>query len=708
MAAAPVRLPSVREDLVLSEGTPTATGEPTWRVYDPLRHRFVAIDASTRRALELWQAHETTAGLAEDLSRRLRQHFEIADIEGLVTFLRQHSLLADAGDGDWRQAWTTRETRRGTLAMRLVHNYLFFRIPVFAPEAALRATAWLVAPLFHRWVQGLVVALGCVGLYFVSRQWELFVSGASALMTGAGLAEFGATLFCVKILHEFGHAHTAMRLGCRVPVMGVAFMMMAPVLYTDVTDAWRLKDWKQRLAIDGAGVAVELGIACLATFCWVFLPEGMLRHIAFLLATTSWVMSIAINLNPFMRFDGYYIATDLIGVENLQARAFDLGVWRLRELLFNLGRPTPDATLGIHRIRVLIAYAWGVWCYRLILFTGIALTVYAYFFKALGIGLFLFEIGYFIAKPLFTEMHEWWRMRNDIRKSKRAVVTAVMAAAVLLLVAMPWSTDIQAPAVLEAADTARLFAPRPARVVSVVAHRGERVRAGDVLMRLEVPDLDNERRITQSRLASVELRLARAAADRDDRDDLQVLASNRESLTTKLLGIDRERNELVVRAPIDGIVSEVDPALHRGRWVNNRDQLALVRSADTLSLAGYLREPDLWRVQPGARARFIPEIPLLSAVDAVLARVSNASVGQIELVDLAAPNGGSIEVQADSRSARLVPTAAYYQLAFDVADHSHGQTHRLRGVVHIKGQAESYLASAWRHVLKVLVRESAA
>ncbi len=692
----------------MSEGPAGSDGMPTWRVYDPLRHRFIAIDTATRQALELWPAHETPARLAQELARRTGRPYNTADVEALVTFLRQYSLLQDAAEDDWRRRWTADQKQRQSPVMRLVHNYLFFRVPLFAPEAFLRASATIVAPLFQRWAQLCIGTIGLLGLFLVSRQWDVFTSDARALMTGAGLAQFGVTLFAVKILHEFGHAYTALRHGCRVPVMGVAFMMMAPVLYTDVTDAWRLKDWRNRLAIDAAGVTVEIGIACLATFLWVFLPDGAVRHLAFLLATTSWTMSLAINLNPFMRFDGYYIAADLVGVENLQSRAFDLGLWRLRELLFKLGRPIPETTFTQSRLRLLIAYAWGVWCYRFILFTGIAITVYAYFFKALGILLFVFEIGYFIAKPLSAELHEWWRMRKDILQSKRTPLTAAGLVAVLLFIAVPWSSDVQAPAVLEAAETARIYAPRPAQVRAVTGRRDQRVRAGDVLIHLQSPDLDNEHRIALSRLTSVERRLARASADKDDRDERQVLTSTRISLLAKIAGIDRERGELVIRAPIDGLVSELDPAVHPGRWVGVHELLALVRGTEALSVSGYLREADLWRVQPGAAARFIPEMPLAPRVDAVLTRVSSASVTQIEAAELATPSGGPIDIQTDGRANKLIPAAGHYQLTLDVVGPDTGASMRLRGVVHIRGQAESFLAAAWRHVLKVLVRESAA
>jgi putative peptide zinc metalloprotease protein len=699
-------LPLMREDLVLSEGPRGPNNEPTWRVYDPLRHRFIAIENATRLVLDLWREHRTVSALAQALSLRLKQPVDAAHIEDLCTFLRRSHLLQDADEGDWRRRRAAEDAHQHGLLMRLVHNYLFFRFPLFAPAALLARTAPSVAILFYRRVQLAIIATGALGLLFVSRQWDMFLSDARALVSLSGIAQFGVTLFVVKILHEFGHAYSAHRQGCRVPVMGVAFMMMAPVLYTDVTDAWRLTDWRRRFAIDIAGVAVELGIACIATFLWVFLPDGGLRQTAFLLATTSWTMSVAINLNPFMRFDGYYIASDLIGVENLQSRAFDLGLWRMREWLFGLGCPTPEPDLPKARVQLLIVYAWGIWLYRVVLFTGIALTVYAYFFKALGIIMFLFEIGYFLAKPVLSELKVWWSMRKSIVTSKRTAVTSALLAAVMVASIVPWSTSVRVPAVLDAAETARLFAPRAAQVVSVVAKRGHAVLRGEVLFQLQSPELENDWRVTRSRLTSLELRLARSTADKDDRDDLQVLVSSRIALMTKLSGIERERAELNVTAPFDGYIAEVNSDLHAGRWVGTREQLALVRGANGGAIIGYLREPDLWRVDIGANGVFIPELPLATRVSARLVRVSSASASEIEQQELATPHGGSIDVQGDGRGSRLVPTLSHYQVVLSTEPPATAM--RMRGVLHIEGQAESFFSSLCRHILKVLVRESAA
>ena len=100
----------------------------------------------------------------------------------------------------------------------------------------------------------------------------------------------------------------------------------------DTTDAWRLRNHRERLIINFAGILTELHLALIATFLWAILPDGGFKSVAFFIATTSWISSLAINVSPFMRFDGYYVFADWLKAENLQPRSFALARWQLREI----------------------------------------------------------------------------------------------------------------------------------------------------------------------------------------------------------------------------------------------------------------------------------------------------------------------------------------------------------------------------------------
>jgi putative peptide zinc metalloprotease protein len=698
-------LPPLREDLTISAGPPDQDGHPTWRVYDTLRHRFIAIDHPTCTILSIWREHPSAVELSVAASRRVNRSVTPDEIAELGRFLAQHNLIQTNSD-DWRKQFEASKQHKRSAVMALVHNYLFFKIPLFQPERFLRATLSLADLGAKRSVHIVIGCIGLVGLMLVSRQWDEFLLGARGLTTVAGMAQFAVTLFCVKILHELGHAYTAVRYRCRVPVIGVAFMMMAPMLYTDVTDAWRLTNRRQRFFVDFAGVGVELALACLATFLWVFLPDGMMRQTAFLIATSSWVMSVGVNLNPFMRFDGYYIFSDLLGVENLQSRAFDLGVWKMRVLFFRINQLPPEL-LTPGRQRLLIAYAWSVWVYRLILFTGIAAAVYAYFFKALGVILFIFEIGYFVAKPVFGEFTQWWTMRQLIFASPRARLTMSGVAVLALAFLVPWSSTVKIPAVLEAADITHVYPPRAARIVSVHVVAGQAVRKGDPLIQLESNDLESERRIAVLKLEAVQQRLNRIGSDKEDRDDAIVLASANTSLRMKIEGLNAEQRELDVRAPTDGIIAELNPNLVLGQWISAKEQIALLRGTDHGLISGYVAESDLWRIEIGAQGRFIPDMPQASSASATLQSIAVSGAGQIEPAELATANGGRIEAFPDNRQ-RLVPVNAQYFVTLAVGAKSPVPAVRLRGVVNVEGAAESFFAAVCRRALKIFVRESAA
>ena len=550
----------------------------------------------------------------------------------------------------------------------------------------------------------IIATLGVIGLYLVSRQWEAFLGTYHHVFTLAGALSLGLVTILVKALHECGHAFVATRFGCRVPTVGVAFMVMVPLLYTDVTDAWRLGDRRARMIIDAAGIAVEIALACLALFAWPFLPEGPAKTAAFMVATASLIMTLGLNLNPFMRFDGYYLLADLWRVENLQPRAFALGRWRLRELLFAAGEPCPEV-MSRRRLRLLAAYAWSTWAYRLITFTGIALLVYHMFFKALGIVLFLVEIVFFIALPVVRELNAWWRLRGHLWRTRRAAATGLAAVMLVGALFVPWPVRIDIPAVLEWRDPVRLFPVRAARVASVEVVQGQDLPAGAILVTLDVPELVSQMALTRTRLAVTRLRLARRMADDEDRQQSLVLEDELRALASRLQGLEQEQALLTVRTPVPGRLLELNPGLHPGRWIAKTEPVAMVGKPGQWIMRGYAGEADLQRVAPGARGSFIAHESLLPPIDVELIEIAQAGAPSIELPELMSPHGGAIAVEED-RARRPVPVSAQYLATLAPRSRIPPIDRVVRGTAVLEGAPESQAARAWRHVLAVFVRET--
>ncbi len=701
-----VLLPALREELKLIPGRKNAAGEQDWRIYDPLQHRYIEVDSVTVAMLALWRSVKDAEALRAELEATRNISVSAESINELIQFAHANYLTVDPVRGEWKSLAGKGRHAHQSWAKWLLHNYLYFRVPLAKPQDFLVATLPAVALLFHRWVHAALAGLGLTGLYLVSRQWDQFVNTFQHFFTVSGAMWFALILFLVKGLHELGHAYTAVRLGCQVPAMGVAFMLLTPMLYTDVTDAWRLTSRRKRMMIDFAGIAVELMIACVATFSWSFLPEGKLKSLAFLLATSSLLMSLVVNLSPFMRFDGYFILADLVGIPNLQPRAFAVARWRLREMLFALNAPSPE-DMPPSKLLALSVYAWATWCYRFILYMGIAALVYAYFFKALGVILFAIEVAVFLINPVISEIREWAKMKPAIFASKRFLVTAGFATAALLAAVVPWSTRVEIPVIVEPYEMARVYPPRPARISEIHAQRGVAVAAGAPLISLRSDDLEHDIRIVRTEMARVKAKLARLTADDADRENNAVSQRELAALTAKYRGLLKEQAELVIKAPIGGLVVEFNADLHPGRTISQKEMIALIGGERGIAARGYVAEKDLWRLEIGDKGWLVPENGMRPSLHISLQDVSLAGARQIEIADLASVNGGKIAVQPDGKR-QLVPVAAHYAVTLAIDDANIAPDVRFRGVAQIKGKAESFAAQVWREVARVLIRESGA
>lgn len=701
--AAAITLPALRQNLQVLPGSPDEDGSPRWLLFDVVCNRYFTISRTTLELIRHW---EPGAGIDRLVSRLAEQGVAVApeEVSALLDFLAANDLIeartAEDSDRVYRQYQATRKV----WWRWLLHNYLFFRIPLFRPDAWLNRWTPRLSWLFSDRAHYLVLSLGLLGAVLVLRDWDRFTSTFLHFFSIEGLVWYGLALAVVKSAHELGHAFVAKRQGCRVASIGVAFLVMFPVLYTDTTDAWRLRSRRSRLRIVTAGVRTELYIAMLATFAWNVLPDGPLRSAAFFLATTSWVASLLVNISPFLRFDGYYAMSDMLGVENLQQRAFALGRWQMRRWLFGLDDPVPEP-LPRQRARLLIAYAWATWVYRLVLFLGIALLVYHFFFKVLGIFLFAVEILWFVALPVWRELVQWRQRRGDFQLTTMRRLWWLSAGLLLLWSLLPLRTDTHVPAVLMAGQVQTLFAPEAAFVDSVEAREGERVAAGSTMLRLKSPALEKAREEAIQELNLARLHLGRVASSAADKAALGVTEGQVSRLEQRLAGIEERIGRLTVKAPFAGVVGNME-RLHAGRWVNPAMPLVTVMDATSMRVGGLVAESSLDSLESGQKGGFLSDQGDGERLTVVLDQIDLGASHLLPYPELASVHGGRIAVRTGQDS-RLTPEGAHYHVSFLVSDASSGHVAlRESGVVVVEGKRRSWLWTQFKRVAAILVRES--
>ncbi|GKV81613.1 hypothetical protein PEC106664_23870 [Pectobacterium carotovorum subsp. carotovorum] len=696
-------LSPLRDELILHAGPANRDGSPSWTLEDPLRGLYFRIGWAEMAMLSRWSMGNVAQIVAE-VNQTSALTLDDSDVQYFNRFLQANSLTRVSGDEAMAQFARQVEQSRVSIWRKLLKNYLFFRIPLWHPDRFLGATLPWIEPFFSRTFLKLTLLVAVLGLFLAGRQWETFKHTFLHFFTLEGAALAGLTLCFTKILHEFGHAYTCKRFGARVATMGVAFLVMMPVLYTDTSGSWKLTRRRQRMAIGAAGMITELVLAAWATLAWSFLPDGMLRSAAFMLATTTWIMTLAINLSPLMRFDGYFLLSDGLQMPNLQNRGFAIGRWQMREWLFGLGDAPPEHFPRWLQ-RTLVGYAFAVWIYRFFLFTGIAILVYHMTFKLLGMLLFAIEIGYFVVMPVVNEVREWSKRRKDYRMNRNMTTTLTVSAVVLLLLMIPWQRGVYAPALLRAEQQSSLYMPVPAMIQRIDVQVGQPVHAGQTLFTLSSDALAHERQQLERQIATLSWQSTFQVFNKEAAGDHQRVKQEHEAALQKLQVLQRQSEQLTVRAPIDGVVADMATPLETGEWLGQGEWLAVVTKPTGGLVEAFVSEKDWQRLRTGAKGTFYLQDVSRSSLPLTVVEIASTATRDLNAApELASIYGGDIATLSDAQR-KLHPEQAVYRVLLSLPDDYRAQPQVLRGTVVMDGEAQSLLIRGWKVVSAVLIRE---
>lgn len=687
--------PPLRDDLQLHAGAAFADGSPSWAIQDPVSNRFYRIGWLEYECLLRW--HLPPAQIADAICSQTLLDTDTGQVSAFAQFLDQHNLLR-ATPGKVEQLQQKSTETKWKSAKWWLHTYLFIRLPLIRPQRPLQAMATWLAPLFTRTALYLVIGATLLGLMLVARQWQTFAHSFMDMLSPSGLAGFALALIVSKTLHELGHALVATRLGVRVAHMGVAFVVLWPMLYTDTGESWRLKSHRQRLAISVAGIATEVALAGLATLAWGLLDDGALRQAMLYLATTGWILSLALNISPFMRFDGYFIASDLLDFPNLHERAGAMAKAWMRRKLLGIDAPDPEPFRPEVRWKLRL-FAYITWSYRLVVFLGIAFAVYYFFFKALGIFLLFVELWWFVAKPVWTEIMVWKKRWPEVRRPNRIALWS-LSGAVLLIALFPWSATLTVPGVARAERQQVIYSPQAARVLQV--HQASAVKAGTPLVLLDMPDLHDRQARTQASVSALASQLPGLLGQEEGLEQQQATARRLQEQLAESQAIRDEAARLDLKAEFAGQWRDVDPHLRAGSWVDMRTPLGVLVDPSRWVVDAYVDQQQIHRISVGSTAQFWPQHrgrPIRATVQAVDSTRSE----HLPYPMLDVRHGGTIATQPHEQ--QPTPLQPVYRVRL-LLQEPMPQQRELRGMVDISAQRSSWLLHQVQNGLAVIIRES--
>ena len=599
--------------------------------------------------------------------RALSRPQALAELSALAGQLGQAGLLRVRGSDASARGRRLRALKKSRKFETAVAQVMFFRKSLFDPDRFLAGLldkfSWIFRP---------GVLLG--GAVFI------FISLLAAFWNFDRLAAHGANFFTlsnlgltwllfigVKILHEFGHGLTAKRHGAEVHEMGFMFILFTPYLFCNVSDAWR-SGKRERIATGAAGIAVELFIASVAVWLWLFTQEGLFHQMCFNTIVLCSVSTLLFNGNPLMKFDGYYILSDVLEIPNLRAKSNAwVTAWAQRNLLGLKPKAAPAAS---HETSPLFGlYAIAAYCYGWIIMFSISVMIFDLlkpygleFLSRTYVGLFLFVS---LALPLYRlgrSVKDTPEFRGAMAHRGRLLL-GVAAAVVFAALFLPWTESIKRSAALEHERVAQISASAPGLLEEVAVTEGEAVQEGQYLGRLANRDLEAQVADLRLQRESLLVRSRALAAETTEeaRLSVPVVARQVRELEEEIHGLEGKTASLALRAARAGIVRTPRPAELVGRYFAARQPVLEIGSGEKSRVLIALDEQQARKVRPGQPVRV-----LFTGLPGEVFRGEVAAVPSAPAPAFSAPSlsnllGGDVPSEPGTVAGSLKPSIAHYE-----------------------------------------------
>ena len=198
-------------------------------------------------------------------------------------------------------------------------NPISCKFRLFNPNRVLTSIQPYTQWAFSSWMFVIWLLTGGYAAATLFNNWDKLGGASAGIFSGTSWIWLLAIWIALKVVHEAAHGIACRRFGGEVPEAGVLLLLFTPMAYVNVTSMWRFANRWHRIVVAAAGMYVELFISFVSIIVWHRYP-GVVGDIAFDVFVMSSVTTILFNANPLMRFDGYFILSDLLNVPNLYTK----------------------------------------------------------------------------------------------------------------------------------------------------------------------------------------------------------------------------------------------------------------------------------------------------------------------------------------------------------------------------------------------------
>ncbi len=487
----------MRPDLVVTKQR--YQGRQFWIIKDPVGLNYFRFQEEEYSLLN-WLDGETSL---DELRQRFEQQFApqkitLEELGRLIGMLHQSGLVIAGVAGQGKQLLKRRWERKKKEWMAAVSNVLAIRFKGIDPERLLNWLYPKVSWFFTKTAATVCLTMLFSALMLVLVQFDTFKAKLPSFHEFFGASNWiwlAAAMAVTKVLHEFGHGLSCKHFGGECHELGVMMLVLTPCLYCNVSDSWMLPNKWHRAFIGAAGMYVEICIASIATFVWWFSAPGLLNNICLSTMFVCSVSTVIFNGNPLLRYDGYYILSDILEIPNLRQKATTIlgrkmGAWCL-------GLEEPDDPFLPQRNQAMFmlytvastVYSWVV-VFSILFFLNKVFKPYR--LEIFGQMIALAAIASMIGRPLWT-VWKFFRIpgRTDqVKKPRMYATIAIVSAVVGAFLFLPLPYRVYCSLEVQPHKPDPVYIEVVGKLTTLNVKPGQSVEAGTMLAELQSIDLE--------------------------------------------------------------------------------------------------------------------------------------------------------------------------------------------------------------------------
>ena len=500
------------------------------------------------------------------------------------------------------------------LWMMSMQKLIFLKVPLIDPSPWLGKVTAKITFVWSHWFVGTCLAFFAWTIFWLILNREAFAHNDINFLSPANLFLLWLSIIFVKTCHEFGHATTCRHFGGEVHEIGVCLICFTPCGYVDASDAYMMKHKRHKIYTTLAGVFTEFIIATLCAYAWLYLSPGLLKNIAFNLMFVASINTIFFNMNPLMRFDGYYVVSDLADIPNLRTKSINYCSYRIQQFLFGIRNTFQERLFDLQTNgRFFIIYAISAFLYMAFIIYSLS-QIFAHVLAPYGLGEFGLSLGVFaqisfigfpIAKVLsdaFSPEAASHIIKVESTKNRLIFIGLSLLVIFLVIAFLPSRYNINRQGIVLYSQSEIIATRTGGLVQDVFAKTGDWVEEGEVVIRLKNPSLESDLAIAQ-----VDFELAKLSyGDLQNESSWETTrhmagaAAALEVAETHYRRVLEEAEDLELKAPIAGYVLTTDVHQFIGKYIVPRQALMRVGTRDSLRLILPLTETEVQLIEPGS------------------------------------------------------------------------------------------------------------